>query len=60
VATLARARRVNEFDGAANFLDEEDTSEFTGNAADARAFEASIYSSELSSRNFSSQDQPSF
>jgi ComF family protein len=60
VATLARARRVNEFDGAANFLDEEDTSEFTGNAADARAFEASIYSSELSSRNFSSHDQPSF
>jgi ComF family protein len=68
VATLARARRVNEFDRAANFQDEreanlqdhEDTSEFTGNEADAQAFEAGIYSSELSSRNFSSHDQPSF
>jgi ComF family protein len=63
VATLARARRVNELYRGPNFQDEreanlqdhEDTSEFTGNMADARAFEASIYSSDRSS-----QDQPSF
>jgi ComF family protein len=63
VATLARARRVNEFYRGANFQDErgasfhdeEDTSEFTGDGPDAQGFEASIYSSD-----HSSQDQPSF
>ena len=55
VATLARARRVNEVYREANFQDEKDTSGFSGNAPDARAFEASIYSSD-----HSSQDQPSF
>jgi ComF family protein len=68
VATLARARRVNEFYRGANFQDlqgtnfkdSEDMGEFTGNAPEAQAFAASIYSSELSSGNLSSQDQPSF
>jgi ComF family protein len=63
VATLARARRVNEFyrgadfqdERGAGFHDEEDTSEFTGNAPDAQAFAASIYSPD-----HSSHDQPSF
>jgi ComF family protein len=68
VATLARARRVNEFyrgsdfqdERGASFQDKEGTNEVSGDAPDAQAFAASIASSELSSRNFSSQDQPSF
>jgi ComF family protein len=68
VATLARARRVNESYNGANFQDvygtsfqdEEDTNEFSGNPPEADTVDASIYSSELSSRNFSSHDQPSF
>jgi ComF family protein len=68
VATLARARRVNEFyrgDGfhdqhGTSFQDEEDTDEFSGSAPDADAVGASIYSSELSLHDSSSHDQPSF
>jgi ComF family protein len=63
VATLARARRVNELYRGANFQDEreanlqdhEETSEFTGNAPNGQAFEASTYLSD-----HSSHDQPSF
>jgi ComF family protein len=68
VATLARARRVNEFYPGAIFhgelgassQDEDDTDQFYGNTPNAPALQAGIYSSELSSRNSSSHDQPSF
>jgi ComF family protein len=68
VATLARARRVNEFyredqfqnDRETRFQDEESPDKFYGNRSNAPALQAGIYSSELPSRNSSSHGQPSF
>ena len=60
VATLARARRVNEVYGTNSFQETEDAREYSGDGPDPQAFEAAIYSSELSSRDSSSHDQPSF
>jgi adenine/guanine phosphoribosyltransferase-like PRPP-binding protein len=51
VATLARARRVNQFGSRASFQDEEPVTELTGNAPPAILHGES---------KFSSQDQPSF
>jgi len=55
VATLARARRVNDSYRGANFEEADDATGLADSAPAADALEASIYSSESSS-----QDQPSF
>jgi ComF family protein len=55
VATLARARRVNDSYRGANFQEADGATGLAGSAPDARAFEAGIYSSDSSSH-----DQPSF